>query len=185
MKPIKNVFNSFVVWILSLNIGNTQACLGHTTAQLNLRTDPSTESPIINKISQGALIFIEDTSTTYDGFYYILDIMSNNYGFASTKYIKVDSALQKSPDRIFSPLGRSRSYNPSVAVKDSTNLEVTLKLNNSVYIFQPGETRTLELPPGKYTYVASAPGVLPYFGDDLLEANYSYYWTFYVVTVRR
>ena len=51
--------------------------------------------------------------------------------------------------------------------------------------FNPKEKQNLILPPGDYSYRASAPNVIPSVGVKNFKFNGAYKWTFYIVTRRR
>ena len=63
-------------------------------------------------------------------------------------------------------------------------MTLTLKLNNERHFFSPFERKTITSVPGKCSYRASAPGVIPNVGIELLESNMVYSWEFYIVTER-
>jgi|TARA_B110000908_G_scaffold151446_1_gene186175 hypothetical protein len=70
-------------------------------------------------------------------------------------------------------------------ITNNTNLTLTLKLNSELFTFNPNEKQIISLLPGKYSYRASAPGVIPNIGTENMESNMNYSWQFYIITKRR
>ena len=82
-------------------------------------------------------------------------------------------------------VGSSESYNPELNIKNKSNYTMTLRIGYSSYKFAPYSSKTIEVSPGTITFTASSPGVIPYVGKDVVQANYSYDWIFYVSTTRK
>lgn len=70
-------------------------------------------------------------------------------------------------------------------ITNNTNLTLTLKLNSELFTFNPNEKQIISLLPGKYSYRASAPVVIPNIGTENMESNMNYSWQFYIITKRR
>ena len=100
-------------------------------------------------------------------------------------FIKLGDIVEKNESGIFTPSGESTSYNPDIEIYNNTNLTLTLKLNSELFTFNPNEKQTISLLPGKYSYRASAPGVIPNIGTENMESNMNYSWQFYIITKRR
>jgi hypothetical protein len=92
--------------------------------------------------------------------------------------------LPKNEDGIFTPVGKTSSTKPIIKIHNNTSLTLTLKLNDELYTFSPQQRRTLTLSSGSYSYRASAPGVLPDYGTEIMQSNYEYEWSFYISTSR-
>ena len=160
---------------------NCQSYLGWVTGQVNFRSGPSKEYEVIKLLKPGSQIFInslEDDS----GFYSVIDIESNMEGYVHKSFVKVDRLVPVNDKGIFTPTEQTTRYNSNAKIFNNTDRTLTLKMNSDVFTFYPGEKRTIELTPGSYTYRASAPGVIPYIGNENLKNNFDYNWTFYIVT---
>jgi len=170
----------FAFLILASNL-YSQSYLGFVKKKTNLREDATSESSILLTLKAGTQIFIESLDT-YNGFYSVIDIETNTEGYIAESYITIGEVIEKSKDQLFSPSGKISGYDPQIQVFNNTNLNLTLKINESVYQFSPRETSTLNISPGFYEFRASAPGVIPTSGSQNLEGNMGYSWEFYVVT---
>ncbi len=162
-------------------LGFSQSYLGWITSKVNFREQPSTNASILSTLNPGTQIFIVSLETEGD-FYNIIDIETNTEGYVSKKFVKVGKLLKENEQGIFTPSGRTSSYNPELEIFNNTNLTLTLKLNSQIYSFSPHEKKTLTMSAGTITYRASAPGVIPDFGTEAIESNQGYTWQFYIVT---
>jgi uncharacterized protein YgiM (DUF1202 family) len=164
--------------------GFAQSYLGWVKKSVKLREGPGTEYSVLMTLKAGSQIFLYSLETEND-FYYVIDIESNTEGYIPSTIVKLGDVVERSSTGLFSPSGRSAEYNPELKVFNDTRYNMTLRLNESVYEFSPQETRYLSVSPGTYEFFASAPGVIPTFGSDILQSNTIYDWHFYVITSRR
>ena len=162
----------------------SQSYLGWVKKKTNLREEPSSSSTILLTLNKGSQIYIESLETI-NGFYSVIDIETNTEGYIAESYIKVGDEVERSKERLFSPSGKIAEYDPEVEIFNNTSLNLTLKLNETIYKFSPQEKYTLKLSSGYYDFRASAPGVIPVSGNDNLQSNMGYSWEFYVTTERR
>ena len=160
-----------------------QSYLGYTTNTVNFRTGPSTSSKIIGTLTSGTALFVE-SNQKFDGYYQVLNIDTNEEGYVHSSYVTLERELPKNEDGIFTPVGRTASTSPILKIHNNTSLTLSLKLNGDTYVFTPQERRTLTLQRGSYSYRASAPGVLPDYGTEIIQSNYEYEWSFYISTSR-
>lgn len=171
-----------IIFLLNISFtGFTQSYLGLATTQVNLREGPGTEFAIIRALPAGTQLFIISLEEE-NGFYNVINIQTNEFGFVSKAYVKLGEEVPENKEGIFTKSGNSDTYNPEVEVYNNTIKTLTLKLNSANYTFIPQEKKKITLPPGTYKYIASAPGVIPYYGNDSLLGNYTYTWEFYIVT---
>ena len=169
--------------IISSNL-YSQSYLGWVKKKTSLREEPSSSSTLLLTLNTGAQIYIESLETI-NGFYNVIDIETNTEGYIAESNVKIGEVVEKSKERLFSPSGKIAAYDPEVEIFNNTSLDLTLKLNETVYKFSPQEKYTLKLSSGFYEFRASAPGVIPVSGNDNLESNMGYNWEFYVITQRR
>ncbi len=172
--------------LLCLNMGNqlkAQAYLGNTTKQVNLREGPGTAYPVLRSLVGGTQLFIVSTETV-DGFYEVIDIMTNTEGYVHSSFVRLGQRVELNEEGVFTPAGRSTTQNPELQIYNNTKLPLTLKMNEVTYQFSPQERRTLTVSSGSYNYRASAPGVIPDIGLEFLERQTIYTWEFYIITQR-
>jgi hypothetical protein len=169
--------------VLSVS-GFSQSYLGWITSKVNFREQPSMDASIMCTLNPGTQIFIVSLETDGD-FYNIIDIQTNTEGYVNKKFVKIGTLLEENDQGIFTPNGKSTSYDPEIEIFNNTSLILTLKLNTQIYSFSPQQKRTLTVSPGTISYRASAPGVIPNFGSESIEGNQGYTWQFYIVTSRR
>lgn len=162
----------------------SQSYLGSVTKQVNFRTGPNTSSGIISSLYPGTQIFIISLETEND-FYNTIDIATNKEGYIHKSYVKVGKKVEENESGVFTPSGSSGSSKPEIEVYNNTSLTLTIKLNSEVFYFKPQERRTLDIYSGNCSYRASAPGVIPYIGNESIVHNMNYSWEFYIVTKYR
>jgi hypothetical protein len=179
---MKKITISLLVLVSSLSIVLGQSYLAVTTQKANLRDMPEKGSEVLDLLKANAQIFVYSSETT-GGYYNVIDIETDQEGWVHSSLVKLVEEIQKSDVSPFSPEGRTSGTECLIEVTNNTSLSMTLKMNATYYYFDPRETKTLTFSPGAYTYVASAPSVIPYFGDDTLQSGYKYSWIFYVETV--
>ena len=161
-----------------------QSYLGWATKQVNLREGPGTEYPIVKSLKGGAQIFIVSKETN-DDFYPVIDIKSNTEGFIHKSFVKFGERVYENEPGLFNHEGSSLGYDSELEIHNDTSVTLTLKLNSERFSFSPHEKKTISISPGSYSYIASAPGVQPNIGKELLDHRSKYSWKFYIVTEQR
>jgi len=170
--------------IVTLSLNNdlfSQSYLGWITKQVNFRSEPSKTGEVISSLKAGTQIFIISSESEND-FYNVIDINTNKEGYVHKSFVKFGELVQKSQGGLFTPNGASSSYDPELAIYNNTSKTLTLKLNSTIYSFNPYERKTITLSTGLYDYRASAPGVLPNIGTESVQSNTKYSWEFYIQT---
>lgn len=179
MKKIK-ITLFLIVSCFSIILG--QSYLAVTTQKANLRDTPEKESEVLDLLKANSQLFVYSSETT-SGYYNVIDIETDQEGWVHSSLVKLVKEIPKSEVSPFSPEGKTSGTECSIEVTNNTALSMTLKMNATYYYFDPRETKTLTSSPGAYSYIASAPSVIPYFGDDILQSGYKYSWVFYIETV--
>lgn len=170
----------FITYLSSFS----QSYLGRVTKQVNFREGPGTDYGIISSLKVGTQIFIVSIETDND-FYNIIDIATDREGYIHKSFVKVEQEIEKNEHGMFTPSGKTETYNPEIEIYNNTKLTLTLKLNNETYSFAPQEKRTISMSPGTCNYRASAPNVIPNIGTEYMSSNQGYSWQFYIVTESR
>ncbi len=158
--------------------------IAQVTTTVNLREGPSTSFDIITTIPQDAFVFYNDEDIL-DDFVSVIYIDKDLAGYVSTRYLKKGGEVTVDESGQLQLVGTTDTYNPEINVTNSTNLTMTLKMNDKSYKFSPYSKQTIYVAPGSVTMTASAPGVIPYVGEDHVKSNYIYDWEFYITTMRR
>ena len=171
----------FFILFLTNSIGCfCQSYLGETVTRVNFREVASTNSNVIRLLPKQTSLFIISLESV-NGFLHVIDIETNKEGYVYKKYIKIGELVEVNENTL-TRLGTIDKNVSEISIYNNTELVMTLKLGNKVYIFKPKETRKISLVAGMYTIRASAPGVIPYLSKDLVENGMSYEWTFYIKT---
>lgn len=177
-------FVLFVVLQLVVIMSFAQSYIAHTVSGVNLREGPSTEYDIIEHLKKGAALYV-DLDESIDGWYLVVNIENDVEGYVSSKYVELDKRVEKSNSTSIQKSARSYDYNPAIHVKNSSSTSMSLRINSTTYRLSPYETIIVNMEPGRFTFRASAPGVVPRSGEYTVESNYDYEWEFYIVTRRR
>ncbi len=171
----------FILCSFIVSSGYCQSYLGWVTKQANFRVGPGTTYDVISSLEAGSQIFIVSLETENE-FYNIIDIATDKEGYIHKSLVKIGQVVERNEGSIFTPVGKTATYNPQLEIYNNTSLTLTLKLNTTTYYFTPKQRQTLTLSPGSYNYRASAPGVIPDFGTEYIQSNMQYEWEFYIVT---
>ena len=155
------------------NIICSQSYLGTITKQVNFREGPTGNDYIISTLKPNDQVFLISLETEND-YYNIIDIATDQEGYVHKSFVKIGKLVSKSNQSVFTPTGKSSSYNADVKIFNNTSLSLTLKMNHNFYYFEPYETKNISLMPGEYDFRASAPGVVPYLGMENLKSNQGY-----------
>jgi uncharacterized protein YgiM (DUF1202 family) len=172
------------LFLLKSSIGFSQSYLGWATKQVNFREGPGTDYGVISSLKPGTQVFIETLETEND-FYKIIDIATDQEGYIHKSFVELDRIVDKNESGMFTPSGKTLGKDPEIEIFNNTDLKLSLKLNSESHSFNPYEKKTILLNAGIYNYRASAPGVIPNFGNERIEGNTKYTWQFYIVRERR
>ena len=173
-------FLYFFFFLFSFSL-NAQSYLGYTNNSVNFRSSPSTKSTVYKTLKPGMALFVIDMQKT-NGYYSVIDIETNTEGYVHSSYVTISEEIPENTDDVFTPTSESTKYKPEIAIYNRTNENLTLKLNDISFKFSPYERRTIITFVGDCSYIASAPGVIPYYGSQNLASNYEYSWEFYIIT---
>ena len=176
----------FFILALQLFILNSfaQNYIAVTTSGVNMREGPSTEYGIIEHLTTGTTLYV-DLDEEIDGWYLVVDIENDIEGYVSSRYVKLAKRLSKSGTTSIQKSAPSYNYDPIIHIKNSSSSSMTLRINCTTYKLSPYSSTDVTMMPGRFTFRASAPGVVPKSGEYTIENNYDYEWEFYIVTRRR
>lgn len=157
-----------------------QSYTGWVTQSANLREGSGTNYKVLETLPAGTQIFIYSI-TGENNFYKVKVIATDTDGYISKSLVELGNVVMeaKSTEGPLEPIGKTPN-DPQIEVFNNTSKRLTLTLNDEKHIFAPKETKTITVPAGRYSYMASVPGVLPYFGNDNIERYIKYRWTFYI-----
>ncbi len=183
MKALSTVYAIILLLtgMLTRHSAIAQSYLGQTTKQVNLREGPGTDYQVLRSLPQGRQLFVVIDEVEND-FYPVVDIGSNVEGYVHRSFVKLIRVLEENREGVFTPTGRTSGTLAELEIYNRTDLILTLKMGEETYTFMPHERTTLSVQPRKYSYRASAPGVLPDFGSETIDSGTSYSWEFYIVT---
>jgi hypothetical protein len=150
-----------------------------TASRANLREDSNITSASLLTLVKGHVLVLLDPSPV-GSWYNVIDVETNQEGWIHQSTIAINHTLKPRP-LITLPESETGSYGtPYVEVTNDSAKKMTLKIGGSRYVLSPGEIKTIYVSPGTYKFHASAPGVIPDFGEDLFKAGYRYRWRFYI-----
>lgn len=178
---MKNILILIPMLTFFIGVSQGQSYLAVTNNKANLREAPDKQSEGLDLLDKNVNLFVYSLETTND-YYQVIEIDTDQEGWVHKSLVRIIKEIPRSTESPFSPEGNTGNYDCSIEVTNNTSLSLTLKMNSYYYYFDPHETKTLTVAPGQYEYIASAPSVIPYYGDDHLNAGYKYSWTFYVKT---
>lgn len=155
-----------------------------TVTRANLRENADVDSSAIIEISKGDLVVLLDRSPV-GSWYNVIHVKSNKEGWVHGSTILTYYTKNRKPNLTIPGRSTGSYKNPTLEVKNDSNKTMTLKLREARYVFSPQESKTIPLTAGRYSFHASAPNVIPDFGEQNFELGYVYSWRFYIVTVMR
>lgn len=165
----------------ALHWASAQSYLGWTIKAVNVRSGPGTGYDKLLTAAPGDQLFIYTIQDAGE-FYQVIHIASNTEGYVHRSFVQLGERSNANAAGLFTPTGRSATYESDLEVFNNTDLRLTLKMNGATYVFNPYQRTTLTLKPGTYTYVASAPNVIPDHGTERIDSQTSYTWQFYIET---
>lgn len=155
-----------------------------TATRANLREATHVNSAVILQIPKGDLVVLLAPDPV-GGWYNVLHVKSNEEGWINTSTVLAYYTKNRKPNITIPSRDSGRQGNPSLEVKNDSEKTMALKLGEHRYVLTPQQSKAMTLVPGKYNFHASAPNVLPDFGEQYFQAGHVYTWRFYIVTVRR
>lgn len=162
----------------------SQTYIGYTTRNVNLRSGASTDDEVIELLKKNSPVYI-DLDEEQDGWYLAVDIVNDIEGYVSKQYVKLYKSVSKTNSASIQKTRTTYSYDPSIHITNSTERNMTLRINSTTYKFQPKEERDVTMLPGRFNYRASSAGVVPASGSYVLESNHGYDWVFFIETRMR
>lgn len=155
------------------------------TANLaKLREDADVTSRPIREIAKGDLVVLLSRNPI-GSWFNVIHVKSNQEGWIHSSTVAIKYTKNRKPNLTIEGTNTRSSKNPTLEVKNDSDKTLTLKLGESRHVFLPRESKTITMSPARYSFHASAPNVIPDFGDQVFEVGYIYSWRFYIVTVRR
>ena len=167
---------------------NAEYWLCQVMKNVNLRVCPSIECDKLCTIPSGSYVLAD--FSPYDdedanGFVSAVYVDKDIHGYVSSNFLKRVRIVDVDEGGVFELTGRGSGYDPELNILNDSKQKITVKINANSYSFKPGESRTITCQPGKVSIMASSPGVIPYVGEDNVEANGLYDWKFFIVTSYR
>jgi hypothetical protein len=129
--------------------------------------------------------YLDLDGVSYSRWYKVIHVKSNREGFIHESTVSIYPTQNRKSPLTIQGYYSGGNTNPSIEVNNDTPKVMTLKMNETRYVFSPQETKTITLTPGKYNFYASSPNVIPDFGEQDFQTGYKYTWRFYIVTRRR
>ncbi len=151
---------------------------------VNLREEPSLESRVIRKLSEGEMLVLLSRFSRAD-WYNVIHVTSGDEGWIHNSAIEIQLTSKPARPSPFSARDTGTYENPSVVVTNDSHRDLTLVVGTRRYSIPANSARTYSFPPGSYEYRASAPGVVPAMGTQEWEVGHEYTWRFWIVTTRR
>ena len=173
------------MFLMIASLANATYYLCKVTTSVNLRVGPGTNEEKICTIPAGSYVVVDDNYHYDNGFIYTHYVDEDIDGYISSKYLEVIEEVKVDSRGVFTKTGTSAGYDPQIEITNATSRNITIKINDKAYLFDPHEKRTLTCEPGSVEVMASSPGVIPYIGVDVVSENCLYSWEFYIRTTRR
>lgn len=130
---MKKIF-ILTLFLLLSPIGFSQSYLGWVTKQVNFRQVPGTDYGVILSLKSGIQIFIVSLDNEND-FYNIVDIRTDKEDYIHKSFVKLGEIVEKNESGMFTPGGKTSTYNHEIEIFNNSSLTLTLKLNSETYTF--------------------------------------------------
>lgn len=158
--------------------------IAYTTNLSNLRKKADSQSTKTAIVPKNSVICV-DINSLKNGYYHTIYVDKDIDGWIFKNNVRLGKKIQETKGEIFQPVGKSLTYKPSIEIYNNSKYTMTLRIGHNSFKFTPRQKQTVELNPGAVSIIASAPGVIPYIGEDTLKNNMEYWWEFFIKTVRR
>ncbi len=155
------------------------------SAQVSLKEGPGNNYKSLLQIPKGSSVIVSSVDDTQQ-YRKVLYIDKNIFGYVNKNYLKNLQRLKEDSSGSLQVESRTYASTVNIKIENRTNKNTTITLGDQSYSFTPHQIRIISnVNPGKYTIMASAPGVMPYVVVDNVEAGYEYSWVFFIKTVRK
>lgn len=162
------------------NTDNTEtAYLAITSASVNFRTLPKSNSSILRKLSIGEDLFVL-SSVPVNNFYSVIYIKTGEKGYVHKNYVKLTEIVPSNSKPVFKKTGKTSNSTAEITIFNNTSKTLSLNLGDRSHIFTPFKRITINIKPGNMQYLATAPGVIPLRGSQQFEGYNKYDWEFYI-----
>ena len=155
--------------------------IGETTTQLNFRSGPGIDYPIIMGLATGVEVWVY-SSNDINGFYKVIEVQSNKIGWVNKYYVRKIRDADVNESGVFQSSGNNTNNNCEVEITNQSSYTLTIEVAGYTFTVYPNSSKTESITPGSKYYIASAPGVLPSSGNQNFENGHNYTWTFWVET---
>lgn len=149
--------------------------------EINMRDQPNESSSLIKKLSYGSLLVVVDREKN-NGWINVIDVESGKDGWVKADDIDVKYTQKRQPTSQLDRSPTSSTRPPEIEVFNDSNVTLYLNFGGSKYTILANDSVKFTIEPGRYKFYASSPGVLPDFGEDMIQTGFSYIWRFYIVT---
>lgn len=168
-------------------VGSTDEDLGIDTAvviavRANLREHPTASSLVLRELGRGDMLALLNRDPV-GPWYRVIHIRSSTEGWINGNTIRLKYTESPKGGPVFEERSAGTNEDPSIQVTNDSNSTLYLKVgDDDRIVIPPHGTRGMTKLPGRYSFYASSPGVIPRFGEHEFRSGIIYEWTFYIVT---
>jgi len=147
-----------------------------------LRASGSEKADVIRNVRRGdVLAFLADEDGRGD-WLNVIDVASGKEGWIHRSVVRLSWTQRRNPTITMQGRPTGRDTGPEVTLKNDSGKILTLRVGDASFIVAPKSDKSVEIDAGRRKYHASAPGVIPAFGEQDFERGQAYTWTFWIET---
>ncbi|GEM_PF-3148382 len=147
----------------------------------NLRESPDKSSTVIREVGKNNMLVLLDRNPV-GAWYKVIDVDSGKEGWINGNNIEIQYTRKSKKNLSLEEYKTNNNAPPYVIVSNDSYKTLTLTVGDQKLVIPPNNKRTLYLSAGSYSFYATAPGVIPAFGERYFSTGSYYEWSFYIVT---
>jgi hypothetical protein len=144
-----------------------------------LRERAASDSTALLSLKRGTVLALLNREPK-EGFYNVIEIDAGKEGWVSRNDLQIRLTKNPRKESMFKDIETGTTADPQLLIINDSGKVLTVRVGSETYVIDPGGRRQMTLKPGTYPVYASAPGVLPNFGDETFKAGVDRSLRFYI-----
>jgi len=156
---------------------SAQLKIGNVHSEINFREGPGVNYKISHKVNSSNLLIILPRKAQ-NGFVEAFDVETSLRGYIYESLIRITDTLLFQKQKFFERAGESSTGDVEISLINHTDNTLFVWINKISYDLYPHEKKVLLFYSEEIIYFASAPGLFPVFGKEILKKGNMYFWDF-------
>jgi|GEM_PF-5777882 len=123
-----------------------------------------------------------NTKINDGNWYNVIHVKTGEEGWVRENDVKIKYAVERKQIKLFETEKDPLLINPEILIINNANKDLKLKVGEKIYVINKQSQKTVNIESGTYKYHASAPEVIPCFGEQTFEGGNRYWWKFWIAS---